>query len=118
MPRAHLDSFLLRHHVRVEEIKAYSLLVLLCFCGGLIGYVAGKLDERSAHREEIARIQKTHDLLVEERAQRISELTARVDELTKRTTEAATTSAEAARAATTAAIAVTAPTTAPEADDK
>lgn len=102
MPHRRIDEFIARHSHRKEEIKAYAMLFLLVLMGGQLGYVAGRIDESRHHREEMARIQFSHDAVTRERQIRIEELTSRVEELTRRTTEAAVTSAEAARAATTA----------------
>ena len=109
MPHRKIDEFIARHSHRKEEVKAYAMLFLLVLMGGQLGYVAGRIDESRHHREEIARIQISHDAITRERQVRIEELTSRVEELTRRTTEAAVTSAEAARAATTAVEAATNP---------
>ena len=113
MPRRRLEEFLARHHVGVENAKAYALLALVCLCTAMIGYVAGRIDGSSDHCDEIARLQAAHAALLLERGERIEDLTDQIDRLTTKTTEAATTAAEAARAATTAAEAAAAPTEVP-----
>lgn len=113
MPRRRIEEFLARHHVKVENAKAYALLALLCLSATMIGYIAGRIDGSSDHSEEIARLQEAHAALLRERGARIEDLAEQIDRLTTKTTEAATTAAEAARAATTAAAAAAAPTEVP-----
>src|SRR5690606_13552873 len=109
MPHRRLEQFLARHHVRVENAKAYALLLLLCLVTATMGYVAGRIDSGRGHAAELARLQAANTALLVERGERIDDLTRQLDRLTQRTTEAATTAADAARAATAAAEATTAP---------